>query len=852
MADASAPFVVRPADLSTLDAAWSAAREGTPRAFRLVAPALGGASTALTDTLLRQVKGQGADALLWRVAATDQDNGLQWLLRAYGALVGEAASDVLLRGKVEMILNGLLPTETKRVQDWFQGFTETLREAKPDRATGQVQLKIAQDNPLVALVEIVRALSTKLPIILDLPGVTHVGSVLPAQFLEALLAECGAGHRLLVLTHDEPAGEARDAVTPLAWQDLVTRLGDRLTLLDLGDWTADETAAHLASRGLSGDAAALATLGLGRPALISDLAGLLAERDQLTSVPTDLASLAPMGVDEDELDAPAGEPAEGTPRHATAADAPRVAFVAALLGHAFPSALVAEISGFERDSVDDLFDAMGDLFEEQRRDESMNTWIYRFARPAYRDSVLARFTSEEDTEIARRVAMFLERFLAPRGVGFVQRAARIYADYAAPQRAAAMRSLALTMDAPEAWGLAWELLTYFDEITWSDGMRRTVATTLLDHLAQTGDPRAADRVHQQVTAWAAERDLPDLQAWLLLNGSRLDLRRQDLYRARDRARDALALFDKLGDKGRMAECHLQLASVALADGRPDDAHEAAGAALGAVATVREGADQPTVPPHIASQAELVRGIVARGRNELDAAIGHFEAANQIGGQSGQAAVALDAGLNLGEALVGKGDLERARDVLRRMFTAARQINAAPRERAAAELLSRIEASARNLDGALQFAQRALQISQQAGAQAALPFDLHRVGSLLLAKDQAKQALPFFTEAAKLVDGASEHPLTREVWYAGGIAAARAGDATTARTWLDKVLPLLEAAKDARRYVASADALASVEAGGGNPTRAIALLEKAVALATESGLKDERRALSKRLEQLKAS
>lgn len=846
MAQEPQPFVARPTETQAVQAAWERALQGTPQVLRVIAPASGGASQALTDHFLRGLRGSQDDVLRWRIPATDQDSGTNWILRAYGALVAEAASDVLIRGKAEMILNGALPTETKRVQDWFTSFVDTLKSAKPDRATGQIQLKITQDNPFIALVEVARALSRKLPIVIDLPGAGHVASVLPAMFLRALLTEIGEGHRVLVLVHDEPQGPLRDATTTRAWLELLDEPGHPMEDLALEPWGEPEVQAHLASRELDGDAAGIARVSSGLPSIVSNLADALQAHGQLAQVPADLtlAQVAPLNVDESELSPPSDPPAEGQPRHATAEDAPRVAFVCALLGHAFPSALVAEIGGFDRDSIDDLLDAMGDLFVEDRRDEQMNTWIYRFQHPVYRESLLARFSTDDDRQLARNVAGFLERFLAPRGVGFVQRAARIFAENDATQRAARLRAMALSMEAADVWGLAYEATRYFDESPWSDALRRTVSTTLLDHLAQRGDPKVAERVHTEVTAWATDKDAADLQAWLLLNGSKLDLRRQDLYRSRDRARDALAMFEKLDDRQRQAEAHLQLASIALADNRNE--------ALQASAVQQEGAEQAQVPPQVATQAFLVRGLVARRDNKLDEAIEAFEQANAIAGQTGQAASALDAGLNLGEALLAKGDADRARDVLGRMFNAARQIQAAVQERTAADLLARIEASRKNLDGALQLAQRALQISQQNNMQNALPFDLHRVGSLMLARNQAKEALPMFQQAARFIEGRSEHPLAREVWYAGGIAAARAGDAATAESWLGQAIPLLEKAGDAQRFVASADQLAQVHQSNDRGDQAIDLLERALAMAQKAGLKDARRSLTKRLEQLKTA
>ena len=39
-------------------------------------------------------------------------------------------------------------------------------------------------------------------------------------------------------------------------------------------------------------------------------------------------------------------------------------------------------------------------------------------------------------------------------------------------RAANMRALALTGDDAQAWGLVYELMTYFDEASWTDTARR--------------------------------------------------------------------------------------------------------------------------------------------------------------------------------------------------------------------------------------------------------------------------------------------------------------------------------------------------------------------------------------------
>ena len=67
-----------------------------------------------------------------------------------------------------------------------------------------------------------------------------------------------------------------------------------------------------------------------------------------------------------------------------------------------------------------------------------------------------------------------------------------------------------------------------------------------------------------------------MQGWLLFSGSRMDFRRQDLYRARDRANDALTIFKAAEDKLKVAELQNHLAMIELADGKPEAALEAAG------------------------------------------------------------------------------------------------------------------------------------------------------------------------------------------------------------------------------------------------------------------------------------
>ena len=192
---------------------------------------------------------------------------------------------------------------------------------------------------------------------------------------------------------------------------------------------------------------------------------LLPENDQLGSDISELslATLVDLSPDASELSSK--EPAkEGERKYATADDADRIAHLAALLGVSFPSGLLADMGGFVRDSVDDIMDATEDVYKELQFSEPLGTWVYQFKRALIRESVLARHTGDEAQETGRRVAAFMERFLAPRGHGYVVKTLRMYGENGAPQRAAMLRGMAIAGDQPTLWAMTQDLLGYFDEV----------------------------------------------------------------------------------------------------------------------------------------------------------------------------------------------------------------------------------------------------------------------------------------------------------------------------------------------------------------------------------------------------
>jgi tetratricopeptide (TPR) repeat protein len=849
LADERQTFVARESDLQRLRAAWG---------VRLQAP-FGGGRRALSAEFLRGLA-EDDDVVLWRVSCLDQENGLQWLVRMYGSLLAALTRDVLRRGKVEMILNTQLPSQPARVQGWYQQFITAMKESKTDKETGQIQLRMPQENPLIGLAEVVAAISRRMPIVLELQS-PYVANTLGLPLLcEAMHAEArAAGGKLLQILFDEPDSEVTKSVHPMGLLDFYERAQDSIEVQTVAPWGAQEVGQYLASKDLQGDAARMAEITQGRPGFVAELVDILIEREQLHGdlSAVSFGSLVPMNIDEDELEEAPDQPtAEGERRHATAADVGRVTYLAALLGAAFPATLVADMGGFERDSIDDLLDAMPDLFEEVQFSQDLGSWIYRFKRGSYREGILELNATEEGHELARRVAVFMERFLVPRGYGFLVKTARIYAEHGAPNRATLLRAMALSQDASDMWGLAYDFTRYFDEIRYPDAMLRTVYTNLLENLASGGNLQLADRVQTEVTEWATQKQDRDLEAWLLFNGSKLDLRRQDLFRARDRANDALRLYDALGNKARMADVRNHLATIELQGENLEAALEHAAEAE-KLASVQTEDGKTGVIPGVMATAEQIRGVVQRRRGQLPGAIEHFRRANQIAGEVGLAQLALDAGLSFGEALLFQAlttgaphsEVEKARDALERVLNISRGVRSPGHERRTSELLAQAEAGLREWDKAIPHSLRALELTRLLKLENSIPIDLFTVGLLYSRAGKPAEALPYFNQSAERVGILGPHPVVRELHFHKGRAHLEVGQLPEAKRHLEAAAQLQQDTKEWRGLCSSLEGLAEVEQRSANPAGAKAYLERAVEAAGQADLREERKNLKKKLDAL---
>jgi tetratricopeptide (TPR) repeat protein len=838
-------FVARESDLQQLRDLLTAAREGNGGTLVLQSP-LGGGKRALVGELARSL-GSDEDVLVWRLSFTEEEDGLRALLRLYATLYALLHRNQLLRTKVEMVLNAQMPQHPKRVQQWFTAFIDGLKKG-PKAGEESFQVGLPRDNPLLGFVEVVMGIASKVPVVLDIQNVHLCHSVGVLSMLEALMVESKGSSRLLTILATEPVNDATRGYMPAPLIDMLDRRADDYTAMALEPWGADQVGSFLASKGIDAavDVAGLLEVTGGLPGFVAEIVDHLQATDALTEplAGKTLADLVPSAVDEDELDDDEDSSAdvEADPkapkrRAATADDAPAVQHVAALLGHSFPSAIVADILGLGRDSVDDLLDACEDLFEEQQYQEQLKSWLYRFKRPFFRFGVMASHRDDEGRKRAVHVGQFMERFLAPRGHEFLLRTLRTYAEAGEAKRALYVKSMALTADRPEMWGMCHELVGNFDSIGWPDPLRRTVYMNLLERLVTAGQVEPAEKLFNESIQWASDKEDRGMQAWVLFAGSRLDYRRQDLYRARDRAKDALTLFKGLDDKLKTGEVHGHLAMVELSDGNPTAAIEQVDAAI----------EIAPIPP-IQAQAEFVRGLVARRDRKFEPAIEHFGKANALAGQAGLGPLALEAGINMGESLLFHKQPAKAADVLGRCVAIAQGLRNPMRERAAVSMLAQAQSAQKNNEAALRSATRCLEITEQLKLKQFIAIDTYNMGLFSLLAGKTNEAVALLRKA-KAAMNPNDMMLGKELNFNLGGALKSIGEFASAAEAFEACLGPAAQGRDVRKLVIARAELGDIAVQQGDVAKAKRYLSAALEEAERAQLKEERKQIKRKLDSL---
>jgi tetratricopeptide (TPR) repeat protein len=404
-----------------------------------------------------------------------------------------------------------------------------------------------------------------------------------------------------------------------------------------------------------------------------------------------------------------------------------------------------------------------------------------------------------------------------------------------------------------------DLMKFYQEADWSDRMRRSVYMNLLDRMVLAAPVQQADSLYNEAIEFAQGQEDRAMQAWTLFAGSRLDLRRQDHFRARDRAADALTLYLGEENAAKAAEVYNHQAMIEFTDGKPEAALELVDKAIaqGQIDTP----DGKKVMPQVAASSEFLRGLVARRGKDFEKAATHFRTANEIAGNTGQPAVALDAGLNYGESLLLGGKHQEAADILTKVIQIAQALRNPQRLRTASSLLTQTMGALKKHKEALEHAKRTLGLTQQLKLQQYLGVDLYNVGFFTMVDGDLPQALNIYREALKATNLQRDAGFAKELLFNSAMTAARLGSAekdnakkrallTESKDLFSKCLPAAKHANDLPKVAASADQLANLLMGlDKNPTGAKQMLEDALEAAKSANLSDMVTMLEKKLEDL---
>ena len=185
------------------------------------------------------------------------------------------------------------------------------------------------------------------------------------------------------------------------------------------------------------------------------------------------------------------------------------------------------------------------------------------------------------------------------------------------------------------------------------------------------------------------------------------------------------------------------------------------------------ADKLTEAVPLRALTSFIRGLVAKQSKQLDNALKHFTTANQLAGQAGRGALALDAGVQMGEMLLTSGQLAKAAEVLTQVQQIAQGLKAAPQERQICAMLAQAHFNQQQVEPALQAAQRALQISHATKDRRTLPADLYNVGFFQLVLKNPSESVALLKQALQLADK-NNRGFVKEVMFHLGQAQLQVG------------------------------------------------------------------------------
>lgn len=852
-------YIGRVDALNALANAWSEALSGGARIFVLEGPDGSGRSTLVSQLAERIQSGDipttsASDAstensgpqhptqpLALRLNFAEGEDGLKVLLRLYASVYNALHDNATLKSSVIVHVDKMLEGAPEPQKMWLTAFREGLDKPRPDTTASSFQVTIPRQSPFLALQEILASIASVHPILLDLNDVDHVLSFTFWSFLTALSDRTRFQHLpLLMVMGGLPSSEEDRKAVPFSprhtflaglhpsWNITTEALGslDEASLAQIG---AARYASHRLPQAFLSQLAGMAQ---GNPGRLDGLMALAEDQDIITQADDEAYVLSSESSDvsvEDLLPAlPKGK--EGLAR--------QVLQVGAIEGVIFTASLISEQLSTDKDTIDDLLDDLEDYVEEVVHHDGLQSWLYRFKQPVLRSLVLDDLSETARKELARGVAELLEKKYVNASPDYAVKAARLWREVGDPRRTMSLLGLAASAERPEVLQMGAELVKAFPETVFAPSFYKGLHLTLFEKLVPVGPVEPLMVLLNDVEKWAVEHKDEEVLPWIALYKGRLFHRVGNLKEAQAEGEKAQKAFARAENAVKEADALNVLGMVALAKGELGIANDHATRAIG----------KTNFPP-IRVQSTFIKGLVFKGRGDLQQAVNHLKESLELSGRLGQLPLHLDSGLNIAECLLIGGKPDEAVTLLKQLLEVGRQTNQKARERAALSLLAKAEATLRDLQSATDYASQALKISRELKIRQFEGADLLDLGIFSFVRGNLDESAVYLREAEKVARDLNDQRLLKEISFHHGMVFTGLKDYTRAHKAYGEALNIARASKDERREANILFNVGGLYLHQGEFARAKTFLDQASPLIEKFGSPDEQKALKKAQEQL---
>lgn len=843
---------LRPITQTLLDA--YVASESGPRAIVLNGSEGSGRATAI-NALLAATRDKGDEPCVVRLHTLPTDDGIQSLLRTYGAIVTALSRMTGFDGDpLESLDSAIESVSDDAVAQWLSGIAGNVRELRLARG-GNFQIKLPAENPFMGSMYAFDVLGPRGRWIIDLRGSNATISPAFWVFLSALVgrARARSWKMLFLLTPNEVIyGEKKGDPLPGPAGFLAALFPDAevastapLTEEEVGELVADTYRPNVFPEGLVGR---LFKLSAGHPDTLHELLDALEEDETITwdddgyalsdIDDVDFEVLVPMPLESAEDEDGDDDDDEGPDLDPLVME--QILHVAAQEGQEFTASLIRTVLGADEDVVDDALDAMEHVVKEGRYHQQLGTWTYAFRHRFYRD-FYKRTTPEgfkrKPAQVASDLARVALQSYAPAAFEYIPRAAQLFVDAGEPRSARNLLAMAMGSERPELTAFALDVAARFPDSPFPPNLLQFIHSSTAERAVNGATVEAAEAAVERARSWATETSDEALLGYTTLLSCRLAIRNGDLAKATDLGQEALQRFRATKDSRRQGETLNQLAMISLNKNDP----------AGAEVFLKQAEKVATIPP-VKGHSLYIRGILDKRQGRIREALKAFERAVELSTQAGNLPLVLESMLNAGETglMVGRG--ADVADLLERALEMSRALRSPVRERAAARLLCQAEAARSDGEAAYAMAKHALELTRELGRGPAEEYvDLYHCGLFAVMAGRADEAADWLAAAKPGAEKAGDEGLVPEILFNLGQLKLAGKDFDGARGQLEEALSLVRQRNDKAREMRILEHLGVALSAGGDHSGAMKRFQEAMDRAIGPQAKEYRKALRKRLQ-----